>query len=143
MLVSDWERLPPFERATYPAMIAAMTRAGIRTGGRPPIWAWGAVPTLFDASLLLDPEYQLSNGYAVVEFEAPAEDVFLSDYGDWNDYLEAWFADPDAVWAPSPPAPSAGLPQACVPFVRLHWVRAIRALPTTGWDDPELLRRPA
>jgi hypothetical protein len=143
VLVSDRERLPPFERATYPAMVAAMQQAGIHTEGRPPVWAWGGVPTLFDARSLFDPEHQLSAGYAVVEFDAPTEAVFLSDYGDWNDYLEAWFEDSEASWAPRPLDRSVNLPQACVPCVRVEWVREIRVLPTTGWDDPDLLGYPA
>jgi hypothetical protein len=143
VLVSGWERLPPFERTTYPAMVAAMERAGIHTEGKPPVWAWGGVPTLLDVRSLFDPEYQLSAGYAVVEFDAPTEVVFLSDYGDWNDHLEGWFEDPEASWEPGPLVRSVGLPQACVPCVRVEWVREIRVLPTTGWDNPDLLEHPA
>ncbi|MFF5987734.1 hypothetical protein [Prauserella flavalba] len=135
VLVSDWEALSAFERATYPAMVAAMERAGVPTDGRPPVWAWSGVPTPLDITSLLDPEHQLSAGYALIEFAAPDGLVFLSDYGSWNDYLAAWFDDPEAVWAPGQPAEFTRLPQACVPYLRGEWVRTVRPLPTSGWED--------
>ena len=139
VLVGDWDRVPDAHRAGYRAMVAAMARAGVDTAGRPPMWAWRGGLTLLDAALPLDPEHELSTGYATVEFEAPAELTVVSDYGAWNDHLEALFHGGPADWNVTHPV-RAQPEQVCVPYLRAEWVRDVRPLPTTGWDeiDPSL-----
>ncbi|WP_028925095.1 hypothetical protein [Pseudonocardia acaciae] len=132
LLVGDWDRVIPQHARAYRAMVDAMARHGVDTGGRPPIWAWTGEVRLVDAALLLDAEHELSTGYATVEFEAPAELVVSSDYGAWNDYLEALFHDRSYEWQPG------GADQACLPYLRAEWVREVRPLPTSGWDELDL-----
>jgi hypothetical protein len=76
-LVGSWEHVPDSPgdaiRRAYAEMVAAMERAGVSMAGRPPVWAWGSRcgVTVEDAhSLVGEP---LWNGYATVEFTAPAE----------------------------------------------------------------------
>jgi hypothetical protein len=143
-LVGDWDRLPPFERVAYPSMVTAMEHAGIQTGGRPPVWAWQGTPTLHDVHSLYGSGPELGTGVATVEFAAPADLVFLSDYGDWNDHLSARLDDPGAPWEPLPRNGWADdLVQACVPCLHAGWVRDVRPLPTSGWPDGIDLDRPA
>ena len=37
VLTADWARIAPAVRAGYRAMVDAMTRCGVTTGGRPPV----------------------------------------------------------------------------------------------------------
>jgi hypothetical protein len=136
MLVGDWDRVPAAHRDAYRAMAAAMSRAGVDTGDLAPIWAWRGPVRLLDAAPLLDPEHELSTGYATVEFAAPPELVVASDYGAWNDFLEALFLGEPASWEPAASNRSVpGPEQVCLPFLRAEWVRGVRSLPTTGWDE--------
>jgi hypothetical protein len=119
----------------YRAMVAAMARAGVDTGGLPPIWAWRGTLILLDARLLLA-EHELRAGYATVEFDAPAELAVESDYGAWNDYLEALITGRPAEWdGQAVPVDGEKPVQVCLPFLRAEWVRDIRPLPRTGWDE--------
>lgn len=149
VLLGDWDWVSPGLRDGYRAMIAAMARLGVDTQGLPPIWSWYGDLRLFDATSLLDPQHQLSAGYATVEFEAPHGLVVASDYGAWNDHLAALLTGgptestvvcapmsvarrPDRrSWAQSPE-------QVCLPYLRHEWVREIRLLPTSGWDAMDL-----
>ena len=136
MLVGDWDHVPPAHRDAYRAMAAAMSRAGVDTAGRPPMWAWRGPLRLLDAALLLNPEHELSTGYATVEFAAPAELVVASDYGAWNDFLEALFLGEPASWEPTASSRSVrGPEQVCLPLLRAEWVHDVRSLPRTGWDE--------
>lgn len=144
VLVADWDRLPPFERVAYPSMVAAMERCGIRTAGRPPVWAWCGAPTLLDAYSLFGTGPELGAGVATIEFAAPAELAFVSDYGDWCDHLGARLDDPGARWEPLPCPWTTDEPvQACVPHLPAEWVRDVRPLPTAGWPDDLDLALPA
>ncbi len=135
-LVGDWDRVPPGLVAPYRAMVAAMERAGVGTGGRPPVWAWHGELRLIDAMLLFDAEHELSRGFATVEFDAPAGLVVESDYGRWNDFLAASLEGRECAWELGPVAREPV--QVCLPYVRASWVRDVRPLPTGGWDrlDP-------
>jgi hypothetical protein len=146
-LVGSWEHVPPSTSDAvlrgYRAMVAAMERAGVPTGGRPPVWAWGGAcgVTLADAhSLVGEP---LWSGYATVEFSAPAGLVLATDYGAWNDHLSDLFRAAD----PGPPAWDVPTPvahelvQVCLPVLRAGWVREIRPLPRSAqevrdWSAP-------
>jgi hypothetical protein len=138
-LVGSWEHVPKSPgdtiRKAYAEMVAAMERAGMATEGRPPVWAWGGRcgVTVQDAhSLVGEPVWQ---GYATVEFTAPAELVLATDYGAWNDYLFVLFDDAGPVrpgWdVPTPVADE--LVQVCLPALRAEWVREVRPLPR--WPD--------
>jgi hypothetical protein len=146
-LVGWWEHVPTSTsdaiRTAYREMVAAMDRAGVPTDGRPPVWAWGGRHgvTLGDAHALVGAP--LWNGYATVEFAAPAELLFVTDYGAWNDYLADLFvadATVPAAWdVPTPIGPE--LVQVCLPVLRAAWVREIRPLPrsqgeVTDWSAP-------
>jgi hypothetical protein len=135
VLVGHWDRVQPAHREGYQAMVGAMARAGVETGGKPPMWAWRGTVLLLDAALLLDAEHELSTGYATVEFEAPAELVVTSDYGAWNDYLEALFLGSPVQWDVTAPSGRTAPEQVCLPYLRAEWVREVRPLPTTGWDE--------
>lgn len=139
-LVGGWEHVPESLRPAYRAMVAAMAETGVDTGGRPPVWAWWGELRLLDALSLLNPEHQLSTGYVTVEFDAPAELVVASDYGVWNDYLAALFDGSSVtrelgVRAISAPLGQRGPTQVCLPYLRADWVRDIRPLPRSGWDE--------
>ena len=131
VLTGDWSRVPEYVREPYRAMVAEMERAGIHTAGRPPVWAWRGPLQLLDASMLFDPEYELSTGYATIRFDAPPELAVVSDYGRWNDFL----AD-GGPWSPGPVR--GGLVQVCVPYLSLEWVRQVDPLPVSGWDEMDL-----
>jgi hypothetical protein len=131
VLVGCWEHAQT--RDGYRAMVAAMARAGVDTGGLPPIWAWRGTLCLLDARLLLA-EHDLRSGYATVEFDAPAGLAVESDYGAWNDYLECVFTGASAEWDVSAVVPQEEPAQVCLPCLRAEWVRDIRPLPRTGWD---------
>jgi hypothetical protein len=161
--VGSWAHVPQSPgdafRTAYAEMVAAMERAGMPTGGLPPVWAWGGRcgVTIQDAHMLVGEP--LWHGYATVEFAAPAELALASDYGVWNDYLFALFDDSGSVpcgWdVPTPvaderacerinvtaPARSASdeLVQVCLPALRAEWVREVRPLPrspddVTDWE---------
>jgi hypothetical protein len=119
-------------REQYRAMVAAMASAGVDTGGRPPVWAWWGSLRLLDAAMLFDPEYELSAGFATVEFEAPEALVVCSDYGRWNDYLAG-----NGTWTRCP-APTGEPFQVCLPHLLPEGIRAIRPLPVDGWDELDL-----
>jgi hypothetical protein len=140
VLVGDWDRVPSGHREGYQAMVDAMARAGVESHGRPPVWAWRGTLLLLDAALLLDAEHELSTGYATVEFEAPAEFAVASDYGAWNDYLEALFLGNPAQWELTAVPRRWGPEQVCLPYLRAEWVREVRPLPTTGWDELDTSR---
>lgn len=72
VLLADWAWVSPGLRGGYRGMVAAMTRWGVDSRERPPIWCWFSDLCLFDAVSLLDAHHQLSTGYATVEVEAPA-----------------------------------------------------------------------
>jgi hypothetical protein len=145
VLVGSWEHVPRSTggviRTAYEEMVAAMARAGVSTQGRPPVWAWGGRcgVTIEEARMLVgEPLWQ---GYATVEFSAPAELVLATDYGAWNDYLFALFegTGPTAgTWdVPTPIADE--LVQVCLPVLRAEWVREVRPLPrspdeVTDWS---------
>ena len=133
-LVGGWKHAPPEPvRAGYRGMVAAMAKAGVDTGGRPPIWAWHGQLQLLDAVMLLgDP--QRCAGHVTIEFEAPDVLVVLTEYGAWNDHLCA-LVDGIHVdgWTAVPPATSPA--QACLPHLERGWVRAVRPLPASGWSD--------
>lgn len=100
------------------------------------MWAWGGGPgvTIRDAHLLVgDPLWE---GYATVEFTAPADVVLATDYGTWNDYLVALFdgdGPPPRGWdVPTPIADE--LVQVCLPVLRAGWVREVRPLPRSPDD---------
>lgn len=146
-LVGSWEHVPPSPgdviAGAYRAMVAAMERAGVATEGRPPVWAWGGRRgvTVQDAHMLVGP--RLRDGWATIEFTAPARLVLATDYGAWNDDLAARFSGD----APDPPAwdvPTRigdGLVQVCLPVLRAEWVRDVRPLPrrageVADWSAP-------
>ncbi|GAA4523696.1 hypothetical protein [Amycolatopsis samaneae] len=144
-LVGSWAHVPVPFGAAYRAMVDAMGEAGVSTGGYPPVWAWWGRLRLFDATALFNPEHELSTGYATVEFEAPAQLVVPSDYGVWNDYLDAVFENRVAatgvgVHRTAVPLDAEKPTQVCLPYVRASWVRDIRPLPTSGWDDLDPLQ---
>ena len=133
-LVGSWEHVPPSTgdvvRAAYREMVSVMTRAGVDSGGRPPVWAWGGRRvTLQDAhSLVGEPVW---DGYATIEFAAPSELTVATDYRVWNDYLAELFtvgADVPRTWDVPTPI-GAELVQVCLPMLRRLWVREIRPLP--------------
>ncbi|MHA6620206.1 hypothetical protein [Pseudonocardia sp. DLS-67] len=144
-LVGSWEHVPrsPGEviRTAYEEMVAAMQRAGVSTEGRPPVWAWGGRcgVTIEDAHMLVGEP--LWDGYATVEFTAPAELILATAYGAWNDYLFALFDGPDAAvpgWD-VPAAVADELVQVCLPALRAEWVQEVRPLPrspdeVTDWS---------
>ncbi|HYH32660.1 MAG TPA: hypothetical protein VD903_19990 [Pseudonocardia sp.] len=143
-LVGSWEHVPASSgdavAGAYRAMVAAMERAGVPTGGRPPVWAWGGRcgVTVADAhSLVGEP---LWGGYATIEFSAPAGLVLATDYGAWNDDLAARFTGPAPHRAWDVPTPIGDeLVQVCLPVLRAGWVRDIRPLPrseheVTDWS---------
>jgi hypothetical protein len=132
-LVGCWEHAQTPDG--YRAMVAAMARADVDTGGLPPIWAWRGRLQLIDAKMLLA-EHELSAGYATVEFDAPAELTVESDYGAWNDYLEAVITGRPAEWDLHAVRADGEEPvQVCLPYLRSEWVRDVRSLPRTGWDE--------
>jgi hypothetical protein len=134
-LLGTWEHVPSSPgdaiRRAYGEMVAAMERAGMSTAGRPPVWAWGGGRgvTVQDAHMLVGEP--LWDGYATVEFTAPAELVLATDYRAWNDYLFALFDGAEPVppgWdIPTPVADE--LVQVCLPLLRAEWVREVRPLP--------------
>lgn len=131
-LVGSWEHAQSPDG--YRAMVAAMERAGVDTGGAPPIWAWRGALRLIDAKLLLA-EHELRAGYATVEFDAPAALAVESDYGAWNDFLEAVFLGRSMQWDVAAVPPGTEPVQACLPCLRTEWVRDVRPLPRDGWDE--------
>lgn len=133
VLVGSWDRVSGGPvRHGYAAMVAAMAAAGIDTGGLPPIWAWRGRLTLVDATMLLS-DHELRSGYVTIEFDAPAELTVASDYGRWNDHLAALFESDCIEWEIGGPATEPV--QICLPQLRAEWVRAVRPLPTTGWNE--------
>nr|WP_157528710.1 hypothetical protein [Kibdelosporangium sp. MJ126-NF4] len=138
-LTASWTALSPFERAVYPSMVEAMRKAGIPIKNNPPIWAWTERPTLLDAALLLNPEHELSKGYATIEFEAPENLTHLSDYSAWNDHMAEKLRNPTATWKQK----SKEGNQATLPWLSQEWVKEVRPLPTTGWNKTENLEKPA
>lgn len=135
LLVGHWDHVPGGPvRDGYRAMVAAMRAAGVDTGDRPPIWAWRGRLCLVDAVMLLA-EHELASGYGTVEFEAPPELVVESDYGAWNDHLCALVENAPTAWHVSSVPAGGELVQACLPHLRAEWVREVRPLPTSGWDE--------
>lgn len=134
VLVGDWSHVPRGTEAAYARMVAVMAEQGISCAGRPPVWAWAGPLTLMDAALLLDPAHELSQGYATLAFDAPADLVLLTDYGDWCD---AVLADV-ARWTPGPVTTGRHPAQATLPLLRLEWVSDVVPLPTLGWDELDL-----
>ena len=137
VLAGEWERVPGGLEAPYRAMVSAMERAGVGTGGRPPVWVWWGELRLIDAVSLFDAEHELSAGFATVEFDAPADLVVASDYGRWNDFLAATLAGQEHVWEPCPDFAREPV-QVCLPYLRAEWVLRVRPLPVAGWDDLDL-----
>lgn len=138
-LVSDWEHVLSGTEHAYARIVEVMTEHGIDTGGRPPIWAWHGLLRLVDADLLFDPVHELSRGFATLTFRAPDRLVLLSNYGYWCDALLAPADGQVGSWRPRRRDPGSFHPeQACLPYLRLHWVTDIKPLPTTGWDTLDL-----
>lgn len=137
VIFGDWSRVLPGCGEAYQGMVEAMRRAGVDTNGRPPVWAWqGRSLRLSDASMLYDPEHELVHGFVTVDLDVPGDLVVLSDYVDWCDYLMPSAGSVLGDWTPRPPDPGSVHPaQACLPYLRSGWVRDVRPLPTTGWDD--------
>jgi hypothetical protein len=149
-LVGSWEHVPRSTgdviRTAYGEMVAAMARVGVPTDGRPPVWAWGGRRgvTVGDAlSLVGEPLWW--DGYATIEFTAPAELLVATDYGAWNDYVFALFEADSAESVPTtwdvPTSIGDALVQVCLPVLRAEWVREIRPLPrseddVSDWDAP-------
>ena len=133
-LTGSWDHVPASTHdcigAGYRAMVAAMAGLGVSTDGRPPVWAWSSRSgvTVSHAHVLVgDP---LWDGYATIEFVAPEELVVVTDYGAWNDHLEALFLATDGsrpVWDVSTPVADEPA-QVCLPVLRAEWVREIRPL---------------
>lgn len=144
-LVGSWDHVPTSLHGAYRAMAQAMAKAGVDTEGRPPVWAWWGELLLLDALNLLDPEHQLSAGYATVEFDAPVELVVASDYGVWNDHLAAVFNGSGGtgdlgVRATTIPLDRRKPTQVCLPYLRAEWVCDVRPLPRSGWDEIDVSR---
>ena len=137
-LRAEWRYVPSGMHVGYQAMVEAMARAGVDTQGRPPMWAWSGELTLLDATMLLDPEHDLSQGYATVEFSAPAELAVTSDYGPWNDFLAETLTGGTAAWEISSEPPAEEPRQVCLPYLRSEWIHEVRPLPTSGWDAIDL-----
>ncbi|OZM83817.1 hypothetical protein [Pseudonocardia sp. MH-G8] len=138
-LVGSWEHVPPSTGDAiargYRAMTATMERAGVPTGGRPPVWAWGGRPvTVADAESLVGES--LRHGWATIEFTAPAALAMATDYGAWNDYLAELFGTtgvvPTAWDVPTPIGRE--LVQVCLPVLRAEWVRQVHPLPRSAPD---------
>lgn len=144
-LVGDWTTVGgPLVVPRYQRMVQEMAAHGIDCHGHPPTWAWHGRVTLLDASMLLNAEHELSQGWATITFDAPEELVLLSDYAHWCDFL---FEDTD--WEPArfrtveerALLDWAGLTcgvQATLPHVQGEWVDTIEPLPTHGWDELDL-----
>ncbi|WP_191244836.1 hypothetical protein [Amycolatopsis deserti] len=135
-LLGDWDRVPASLVVPYRAMVEAMARAGVDTGGRPPVWAWRGELRLIDAISLFDAEHELSRGFATVEFDAPEHLAVASDYGRWNDFLAASLEGRECAWEPGPAEREPV--QVCLPYLLADWVRDVRPLPTGGWDRLDL-----
>ncbi|WP_232665772.1 hypothetical protein [Pseudonocardia sp. TRM90224] len=133
-LLGDWSLVVPGYEPAYRGMVAAMARAGVDTGGRPPIWGWHGRLTLGDAAMLFNAEHELSLGFATLDLAAPDELVVRSDYGAWNDYMSDVFEGKPAEWDPAG-RPAQVPAQICLPFLLAEWVLAVRPLPTSGWED--------
>lgn len=141
----EWDRVAwPFARYCYPWMIREMARRRIDCGDRPPVWAWhscggrwGGPPTLGDAVALLGglPEQM------TIEFEAPAEIVLLSSYGEWNRLThlltpENWERKRyRRLFNTQKTDLKQDSIQACLPVVRWDWVRDVRPLLSFGMED--------
>lgn len=134
ILIGDWAHVLRGTEKAYGRMVEVMTQRGIDCHGRPPIWAWLGQVRLMDAVLLLDPEHELSRGFATVTFTAPTDMVMVSDYGHW---CEALFRNSDE-WAPAPPVRGPHPAQATLPYLQADWVHNIDLLPIEGWDDIDL-----
>lgn len=145
VLVGDWARVGgPVVGARYRRMVEEMAAHGIDCAGHPPMWAWHGRVTLLDAFMLLDVEHELGRGWSTITFTAPAELVYLSDYGAWCDYFVGgtdW--DPTVFRSPAERAAddwagwTCGV-QATLPCLRREWVDAIAPLPRHGWDELDL-----
>ncbi len=74
-------------------MVTLLEDAGIATLDRPPIWAWvgTAAPRDVDDRLAgLLSAHDLTLDQYIVEFDAPADHVVRTDYGEWCDvYFDA------------------------------------------------------
>jgi hypothetical protein len=88
-LVGRWRYVDPYQVAAYRWMVRAMERRGIRTGGRPPVWAWHS----FDPPRRRKPDLRCSGhlprgerGVRLV-VEAPDALVLLSDFDSWHSVL--------------------------------------------------------
>lgn len=127
-LVGDWDRVDPFYLPAYRDMVAAMEERGIDCQGRPPVWAWSGPVTLTDAFLLLDEDHDLRRGYVTITVDAPPELVLLSDYGAFNDALDA-----RTPWVPGP-LPTSVVLQAVIPYLDGAWVSGIESLPDRDFD---------
>lgn len=138
ILLGEWSHVPFGTEKAYGRMVTAMAERGIDCQDRPPIWAWHGVVRLVDVVLLLDVEHELSRGFAVVTFTAPADLVLISDYGHW---CEALFRNSEA-WDPEPPVLGPHPSQATLPYLRAEWVDSIDPLPIDGWDSIDLDQPP-
>lgn len=135
VISGDWEYVLGGCDEAYRGMVQFMERVGVDTAGCPPIWAWHGPLHLWDASSLFDPEHELVHGFATVDLEVPDEMIVLSDYGQWCEYLMTPVSEL-GEWVPDRIVPTEGvLVQACLPLLRAEWVRAVRPLPRTGWDE--------
>lgn len=138
-LVGSWDRVLPGTEDAYLRMVEVMTEHGIDTGGCPPVWAWSGALRLADADSLFNAEHELSGGFATVTFRAPQHLVLLCDYEHWCDALMPPADAPIAPWQPKRRDSGSRHPeQACLPHLRLEWVRTIQLLPTSGWDSLDL-----
>ena len=117
-----------------------MEKRGIPCQNNPPIWAfhsceaWLNPPTFFTARALLS-DIALESGMTTIVFDAPDDLVLLSSYRIWG----AFWSEMDGVTGAIPKRRWGRMfnlkyfkegddLQACLPYLRLEWVTAVRPL---------------
>lgn len=146
IIEANWDRYSethPFIQA-YQWMAKQMSIRKINGNDNAPIWAWHScgkyekAPSLVDARGLLS-DVELEGGIQTVEFECPVELVLLSSYRIWNMMLYELF--PSEGEANIDKKTERRLfetdrkkfkrydcIQACLPYLKLSWVKEIRKL---------------
>ncbi len=146
ILEASWDRYSPTNSFVQPYqwMAKQMVARKISCNNNAPIWAWHSceqyenAPKLVDARCLLS-DLEITAGIQTIAFECPVELVLLSSYGMWNTLLYDYFgckdeADIDQKMVDRLFATSRkkfkkyDSIQATLPYLKLSWVKEIRAL---------------
>ncbi|MFM9952122.1 MAG: DUF3841 domain-containing protein [Saprospiraceae bacterium] len=141
ILTGDWAYVSKgYWQFSYEWMCRQMEKRGIACQNNPPIWAfhsceaWSRPPTFLTARALVS-DIALESGMTTIVFEAPDDLVLLSSYRIWGGF----WSEMDGVTGAIPKRRWGRMfnlkyfkegddLQACLPYLRLEWVKEVRPL---------------